>query len=201
MNVRFPQNRIKFSSLLLKRAKHSETRLTARTAGVHTFFGQWVCLVLKYFYFSSLEKSLSQNLDQNLLNRATIKMMQESFTGQCLNCGVAKWQHIPWMRAAAEKTMEGSLDHLMKVWEKHSRPFYRKHKSCPGKICLMGFYFYYLCSLLPPGKSSWLELCNLCDGVTQIVIKAAIKVPQLWAEGFFSSDPALITVSNIIQKK
>lgn len=37
--------------------------------------------------------------------------MQESFIGQCLNCGVAKWQHIP----AAEETMEGSLDHLMKM--------------------------------------------------------------------------------------
>lgn len=41
--------------------------------------------------------------------------MQVSFTGQCLNCGVAKWQHVAWMGAAAEETMGGSLDHLMKM--------------------------------------------------------------------------------------
>lgn len=68
------------------------------------------------FHFHCLERAGIGN-DKNNDWLSAIKVRQVNLTGQSLNYGTMKWQHITWMRTE-EETLAGSPDHWMKKCEK-----------------------------------------------------------------------------------
>lgn len=96
------------------------------------------------FHFHCLKRAgIRNDLKKKKKNDwlSAIKVRQVNLTGQSLNDGTAKWQHITWNKRRHFGRQPWSFNE--KVWEKHSQWFYRKHKSCPGKICLMVFFFFF----------------------------------------------------------